>query len=335
MEAWNQAIGEIKEGLNNQIYRNETAVSQSIVRRLIGLLGWNVNNPAIVYPEYQCGSGGRVDYALLNESGQPLILIEVKAVGLINDNITEQLIRYAFGSGASIMVLTDGKEWHFFYTTVGNVPMSERRFYKIDLSDRDSEDIYRKMQKFIGNEAAISGQAAIAAEETFRSASMKRKAKQSLPLAFKQLVDSEDEALCEVISEKVADLSGITPDKSAVFEYLRSLETKPTTTPAASPTPRFPKTPEPTTKHPTARSNFRMLGVPVGSILIASFDPSHKFQTVDEQNKIQDLNTGDVMPISRMANTLLGGSRNGYEYFCYKGKKLADIRREIDKRYKN
>ena len=185
MEAWNIAIDSIKEGLSKMIYQNETAVSQSIVRRLIGLLGWDVDNPTVVYPEYPCGSGGRVDYALMGNNNRPMVLVEVKAQGLINDGVTEQLVRYAYGTGVPIIILTDGKEWHFFYAAAGDVPMSERRFYKLDLSDRKADDIYTEMQKYIGKDAVTRGNASKDAEETYRNTSIKRKAKDALPLAFR------------------------------------------------------------------------------------------------------------------------------------------------------
>ena len=347
MDAWNKAISEIKDGLAKQIYKNETAVSQSIVRRLIGLLGWDIDNPAIVYPEYPCGVNGRVDYALLNESGLPMVLIEVKAVGLIDDGVTEQLVRYAYGTGVPIIILTDGKEWHFFYAVAGNVPMSERRFYKIDLSDRKSDDIYSEMQRYIGKDSVMQGKAAIAAEETYKDSTMKRKAKASLAPAFRQLVESEDDELCKIVSEKVADISGVLPEKAAVFDYLKNLINETKTKPAVQsqiyqtnnsirPIPvrnflnsqsQFP--------HKSKRSSFEMLHIPVGSILTATFDPSHQFQTVDNKNKIKDLQTGEIRPISNMAALYLGGSRNGYEYFMYNDEKLSDLRLKFDPQYLN
>lgn len=348
MDVWNKAIDEIKDGLARSIYRNETAVSQSIVRRLLGLLGWDIDNPAIVYPEYNCGASGRVDYALLNEiNHQPMVLIEVKAVGLIDDGVTEQLVRHAYGTGVPIIILTDGKEWHFFYAAAGNVPMSERRFYKIDLFDRKSDDIYNEMQKYIGKESVMQGSAAISAEETYKNSSIKRKAKASLAPAFKQLVETGDDGLCKIVSEKVADISGVLPEKAAVFDYLRDLisgtDAKPTIinqtlqsrckVQAILPQEHMNSHGQYSQK--SGRSSFQMLNIPVGSILTATFNPKLQFRTMDNKNNIKDLNDGVVMPISRMATRYLGGSKNGYEYFMYNGKKLSDIRLEFDPTYLN
>ncbi len=348
MDVWNKAIDEIKDGLARSIYRNETAVSQSIVRRLLGLLGWDIDNPAIVYPEYNCGASGRVDYALLNEiNHQPMVLIEVKAVGLIDDGVTEQLVRYAYGTGVPIIILTDGKEWHFFYAAAGNVPMSERRFYKIDLFDRKSDDIYNEMQKYIGKESVMQGSAAISAEETYKNSSIKRKAKASLAPAFKQLVETGDDELCKIVSEKVADISGVLPEKAAVFDYLKDLisgaDVKPAIinqtlqsrckVQAISPQEHMNSHGQYSQK--SGRSSFQMLNIPVGSILTATFNPKLQFRTMDNKNNIKDLSDGVVMPISRMATRYLGGSKNGYEYFMYNGKKLSDIRLEFDPTYLN
>ena len=341
MNEWNQAIQEIKHGLANNYYRNEMAVSQSIVRRIIGFLGWDINNPTIVAPEYTCGNFGRVDYALLDANSNPKVLIEVKAIGKISDGITEQIARYGYATGAAIIVLTDGQEWHFYYAAAGDVSMQERRFYKIDVSDRDSDEIYSVMQKYLGKNAILNGDAFRAAESMYRDTSLKRKAKTLLPVAFKALVDTEDSELYRLISEKVADLGGVLPEQSSVASYFQSLLTQTQRTTAQPTQPdRAPIGQRPTSfsnmatiGHKASRSNFRMLGLKAGDELTATFNPNLRFRVADETNQIVDLQTGEVCPISRMANQYLGGSRNGYEYFRYKGKKLSDIRQEFDSNY--
>lgn len=341
MEKWNQAIQEIKSGLANNWYRNETAVSQSIVRRILELLKWDVNNPTIVAPEYTCGSFGRVDYALLDATGRPKVLIEVKAVGKIADGVIEQLSRYGYGAGAAIILLTDGQEWQFYYAAAGDVAMQDRRFYKIDILDRSDSEIYEEMQKYLGRQSVLSGEAFRMAEAMYRDTNLKRKAKATLPLAFKVLVDAEDDALCKLIREKTADLGGVLPEQSDVIEYLKALlvcADKPTIQASiSSVTKPFSTSPSQSpTNHngqKSSRSSFRMLGIKVGSELTASFNSALRFRVVDELNKIEDLQTGNIAPISRMAVMYLGGSRNGYEYFCYNGEKLSDLRQKFDSSY--
>ena len=126
-----QDIRDIRENLRRGRYANEAAVSQSIVRRLLGTLGWPIYDPQVVYPEYTV-EGRRVDYALCHPASKPRIFVEVKAVGKSED-AERQLFEYAFHMGVPLAVLTDGREWSFFLPA-GAGSYDERRIYKLDLS---------------------------------------------------------------------------------------------------------------------------------------------------------------------------------------------------------
>ena len=81
-------------------------------------------------------------------------------------------------------------------------------------------------------------------------------------------------------------------------------------------------------------TTFEMLRIPIGSTLTATFKGRKlKFETVDNKNMVKDLQNGKVMTISAVANDYLGGQNNGFLYFTYNGKRLSDIRAEIDNGY--
>ena len=75
-----QDISDIRENLRRGRYPNEAAVSQGIVRRLLGSLGWPIYDPQVIYPEYTV-EGRRVDYALCHPASKPRIFVEVKGIG--------------------------------------------------------------------------------------------------------------------------------------------------------------------------------------------------------------------------------------------------------------
>lgn len=52
----------------------------------------------------------------------------------------------------------------------------------------------------------------------------------------------------------------------------------------------------------------------------------------DTKNKIIDV-SGNVTTPSAVVAVLIGRPVNGYDYFTYGGRKLTDIRREIDDTY--
>lgn len=91
---------------------NEMAVRMGVVDPLLSALGWDTRDYKKVYPEFSTPNG-RVDYALCSESSEPLCFIEAKPIGKIGD-ADAQLFEYVDSLQVSIVVSTDGQEWHFF-----------------------------------------------------------------------------------------------------------------------------------------------------------------------------------------------------------------------------
>lgn len=210
---------DIRGSLEAGRFVNEAAVSQGIVQRLLHLLGWPVYNTGIVSPEYSLG-GRRVDYALCHPPNRPLVLIEVKQVGQ-SEGADRQLFEYAFHEGVPMAILTDGQEWSFFLPTEQG-RYEERRLYKLDILERDPEEIEATLDRYLSYEGLRSGQAIEAARRDYRNAARKREAQRSLPEAWTKLVESKDELLIDLVSEKVEDLCGIKPEPEAVAAFLRN-----------------------------------------------------------------------------------------------------------------
>ena len=211
-------ILDIRAKLEDGRYANEAAVSQGIVRRLLDSLSWPVYDTDIVAPEYSLG-GRRVDYALCHRPGKPRVLIEVKQVGQ-GVGAERQLFEYAFHQGIQMAVLTDGREWHFFLPA-GEGDYSERRVYRLNLSDDDVEKIEERLTRYLYYDAVRSGEAIEAAQSDYRALAEKRQIRMTLPEAWKKLVESEDDLLIELLAEKVRDLCGIEPDPNTTATFLR------------------------------------------------------------------------------------------------------------------
>ena len=105
-------IDDIRQRLEQKIFKSETAVRQGIVNPLLRSLGWPTNDTQTVFPEYTVGSG-RVDYALCHPTSTPRVFIEAKQVGNI-EGAEEQLFGYDSRIRVPIAVLTDGQQWRFF-----------------------------------------------------------------------------------------------------------------------------------------------------------------------------------------------------------------------------
>ena len=79
------------------------------------------------------------------------------------------------------------------------------------------------------------------------------------------------------------------------------------------------------------RLSFQMLGIPVGSVLVYRNDHSITAKTCDMQTTV--MYQGQQYKLSALVRHLKnGGSWQGGEYFDYNGRKLTDIRKEIERR---
>src|SRR2546427_341600 len=136
----------IRTRLRRDGFANERAVSQEVVLNLLNALGWNVFNSRIVWPEYSVGSR-RVDFALCHPEARPVAFIEVKQVGE-SEGADKQLFEYAFMQGIPLAVLTDGQRWNF-YLPSGQGTYSDRRFYSLDLLEREPSEIEQRLKRYL------------------------------------------------------------------------------------------------------------------------------------------------------------------------------------------
>src|SRR5918997_6831152 len=210
---------DIRTGIKAGRYVNEATVSQGIVQRLLNALGWPVYDTEVVAPEFSLGAR-RADYALCHPPREPTILIEVKQVGQ-SRGADRQLFEYAFHKGVPMAILTDGQEWNFFLPTEQG-DYNERRLYKIDILEREPQETESSLKRYLEYEAVRSGQAIEAARKDYRNAARKRQAQRTLPDAWTKLIESEDELLIELLSDKVEDLCGVKPEPDALAAFLRN-----------------------------------------------------------------------------------------------------------------
>ena len=216
-------INDICESLEKgELPPNEAAVCDDIVRRLVHELGWPRFQSQIVYPQYPV-EGGKVDFALCHPPSEPCVFIEVKKVGHIDANAEDQLFRYAFRSGVPIAILTDGREWHFFYP-IGQGNYKERKVHEIDLTKNDSEESATRLDRYLNYESIRTSEAIEAIKKDYETVVQQRRVAIQLPEAWSKLVEEADEFLLDVVAEKVESLCGYRPVDEQVLSFLKSLE---------------------------------------------------------------------------------------------------------------
>jgi predicted type IV restriction endonuclease len=214
-------LSEIQEKLKNNEYCNEQAISQGVVLRLLSALEWPVYDTQVVIPEYNI-QGKRVDFALCIQKNKPVIFVEVKQPGNTL-GADKQLFEYAFHTGVPFAIVTDGKEWHF-YLPAGVGSYEERRFYKLDLIERDIQESAYRLERYLGYNDVVRGNALENSKKDYDNVSRERQANDKIPDAWRKLIEEKDEILLEVISEKVESICGFKPTYEQILNYLSTLQ---------------------------------------------------------------------------------------------------------------
>lgn len=212
-----EEILNIQENLKLGKYQNEAAVSQGIIQRILSLLGWPIYDTSVVIPEYSV-ENKRVDYALCHPANKPIIFIEIKQVGH-SIGAERQLFEYAFYQGIPMAILTDGQEWQFFLPAEQG-KFSDRRVYKLDILERNIEDSTNVFRKYLDYSNVKSGEAIEAARRDYRNIRQQREAVTNLPDAWNRLIQEGDEALIDLLVDKVESICGYKPTPDQVMDFL-------------------------------------------------------------------------------------------------------------------
>ena len=153
-------MGKIKD-----IDFDEAATKQFMVLPILTALGWDYANidTLEVFPEFRVGSG-KVDYALQNQ-GKPLVFVECKRWrdSIETEDPQDQIARYIFQEGVDLGVITNGREWDFYFAYKTHVPWKNRRFCTIKLDN--SQETIANFQKYLSKSKVIDGSAKTEAEK--------------------------------------------------------------------------------------------------------------------------------------------------------------------------
>jgi predicted type IV restriction endonuclease len=213
-------IERVKQRLKEGAYTSEASVSQGILLPALNELGWPVFDTTIVVPEFSL-EGRRVDFALCHPAKKPSIFIEVKKVGL-SDGADKQLFEYAFHLGVPVAILTDGQEWSFYLPGEQGL-YDERRVYKLDLLERDTDEAARRLERYLSYQRVCNGEALTAARADYKNVARDREIAATFPKAWSTLLEEQDSLLLDLLAEKVEDLCGYKPVLDACSQFLYSV----------------------------------------------------------------------------------------------------------------
>ena len=143
-------LGDRVVKLKNQI-ATEEATKNAFIMPFLQVLGYDVFNPLEVVPEYVTDigtkKGEKIDYAIFDESNNPIILIECKHWAQ-NLNLHDgQILRYFHVSKAKFGILTNGIIYRFYSDLVEPNKMDEKPFLEFNISEIKDNQI-DELKKF-------------------------------------------------------------------------------------------------------------------------------------------------------------------------------------------
>lgn len=123
-------IGKYRDNLT----KNEMLVRYMLIDPLLRALGWNLENPEEVEPEYSVESG-RADYAV-KQKGRIVAFIEAKPLGGINEEVIKENQKYAFDRGIDFTVITDGDTW-LVYESFKKADWRDRKIFEWNITNEE------------------------------------------------------------------------------------------------------------------------------------------------------------------------------------------------------
>ena len=130
-----------------------------------------------------------------------------------------------------LAALTNGRTW-WLYLPLQAGSWEQRRFLTIDLEAQDLQTVEQRFMDYLSEEKVSSGQAAADAEEAVRSQQRTEITNKAVAEAWKQIVETPDEILIDLISETAERICGFKPETELIQQFLAQ-ESKPSSEPLA------------------------------------------------------------------------------------------------------
>ncbi len=242
-------IKEIREFIKRGYFKNEENVRFSLVSRILKELGWDIWNPkevATEFPVLPREDATRVDIALFDNSPTPSVFIEAKALGKLETELAKyeiQLRDYNRNNTAPFSIITDGREWRFYYSQTGG-EFSQKCFKVLDLLSDEFDDIELSFYTLLSKEEIRSGNARNEAETYLRLSQKHRAMEDALAPARREILEppflSLPEALVNLVEKKGFSVSIDEARRFVKKQGVKKPKPEPPS-PTVPPTPRPPK----------------------------------------------------------------------------------------------
>jgi len=217
-----ETLEDIQRRLRENQYKNEEHVRLSLVARVLQEYGWDIWDPTEVNAEFVPvpeEDNKRLDIALFAPPSTPAVFIEVKAVGAITHlaDTERQLRDYNKNILSPFCIITDGREWRFYYSlTPGD--FSSKCFKTLNLLNDAIDDIQGTFALFLDKNQVQSTEARQRAENLLSLNRTERVLTECLPEARRAIQQAPYPRLPDALKE-LAEKRGIhvSPEETAAF----------------------------------------------------------------------------------------------------------------------
>ena len=165
------------------------------------------------------------------------------------------MLNYNRYNQAMFTVITDGREWRFYYSQASGV-FSKRCFETFDLRDDDLDDVVESFTSFLSKSEIVNENAKRKAEDYLRLNEVNRAMEDCLPEARRLINESPLLNLVEALIKLVAQSKGLTIKSEQALAFISEAAQR---KPVATPPPITNTPPDYSTQQPVISSQARQL----------------------------------------------------------------------------
>jgi hypothetical protein len=211
--------------------RDEAAIKQAVVLRLLSHLGWDIFDVEEVCPDFAAGSGS-VSYALRIDSASKVFL-EVRRRAEGYDDVHRELAALAAAEGVELAAHTDGCRWWFYLPAVKG-GLSQKRCHLVDALEQKPDEAAAELIALLSRERVASGDYLESARAVHQQ-QRRKLAAEVLPEAWNKVLAGPNKILVEILSDATEKICGCKAEPGVVEAFLRAHHARWTLSPAENP----------------------------------------------------------------------------------------------------
>jgi predicted type IV restriction endonuclease len=195
---------------------DESSIKQTIVMRLLFLLGWDIFNVDEVNSNYKA-KNHPIDYSLRLKSSNK-IFINVRKMGKALDKSQQLLLESASKEGVEFTIFTNGLLW-WFYLMIDKENWEQKNFCSLDFLNQKADDITDQLENFLARAPVSSGKALALAENILKKRHQKL-IEETIPAAWTKILSEPSDALVNLLIETTEKICGYPAERDAAVKFL-------------------------------------------------------------------------------------------------------------------